>query len=696
MQAKVEGVFQQFSIFIVGGSLALLALYFDSIHYTYLVFFIFVGYAYVVIKLHHEYQETLKKTLAAQKGQETKDVKTAFSVAETLNDELKADSEKRVIYSLKLMEKIEPVMLESVLLNFSGNRNQEIRKYVLGRINDLKIHAALNSVKKISEADDSPVIKNLAQQAVQYLKETENIPLSGPRLAQLVKSRSKQEREDAAKALGRTNGDDESTLHLLLLMRDVDPDVRMSAILSVGKSGNVELWPLLIDQLSSSIFGNAAAAVVASFGERVMPSLEAAFHKTGQTEQTQLRIIQIYGRIGGAKAIELLWAKIDFPNKKIRSQIFLSLSNCEFKVDNEKLVKIKQSLETAIGNAAWNVAALSEIGDDETRGPIREALKEEYEHDRDLIFLLLSFMYDTKSIRLVKENLDSGTAEGALYGIELLDVFLEDDVQPLLFPLLEDISQEERTERLQTHFPREELDSTQVLIHIINRDYNYVNRWTKACAIFSLAVTPDYKVTDDLIANLFNPDPLLRETSAWVIHYLDKKVYHEATQRLVPAVKKELDEKIATSGKQIELRIERIIRLKQTRGFTKVPGTILADLEETIEVEEYRKGQTLISKGDNGNCPIFVVAEGEIGLFDNNELISSMKEKELVGEKIILDSDVNTFSVIAVENSKVYRIEKVKFFELMSNNYELAKEFIHVVASEWSKVEENEEEAVNS
>lgn len=686
VQAKVEGVFQQFSIVVAGGLLTVLGAFhfFELVHYSYFLVFVFIGYAYTVIKIHQEYQTTLKNTLATQKGKDSVGAKVEYSVAETLQEELKRPEHERVIYSLKLMEKMEPFKLESILISLSMDKNPEIRKYAIERIHKLKVLAAVPSVKKASEREESPLIKRLAQEALENINKTESIAASGAKLGQMVKSKNPEEREYAAKIVGRSNNE-ESTIYLLFLMRDTNPKVRMAAILSSANCKNPELWPLLTEHLSSATFGNAAAGVLASYGPSVLHHLETAFHRSGQSLNTQLRIIQIYGTIRGEEAIDLLWDKIEYPIKKIRTQTLLSLSNCNFRVGQDRLAQIKQTLETAIGNAAWNVAALSEVGNEEANQPIRDALEEEIKQDHELIFLLLSFIYDAQSIRLVKENLESGTVEGHLYGIELLDIFLEDDLQPLLFPLLEEIAQADRNEKLQNYFPRETLDSTQVLLHIINRDYNYVNRWTKACAIFGLSVAPGYKVTDDLIANLFNPDPLLRETAAWVIHYLDKKVYEECTQRLSPAIKKAMDDTLFAEGVQRELRIERIVALKQTKAFESVPAVILADLEEIMEVEDYEKGETLIKRGENGDSPLYIVVTGEVGLFNEDVLLSTIRQRELLGEMLLLDSDITDFSAVTLTASRVYKIEKSRLFELMSNNFSFTKEYLKIIGSRWTK-----------
>ncbi len=49
----------------------------------------------------------------------------------------------------------------------------------------------------------------------------------------------------------------------------------------------------------------------------------------------------------------------------------------------------------------------------------------------------------------------------------------------------------------------------------------------------------DFKL--DLIAQLFNPDRLIREVSAWALYQHSPEVYDENTKRLGEVSKKELD-----------------------------------------------------------------------------------------------------------------------------------------------------------
>ena len=77
-----------------------------------------------------------------------------------------------------------------------------------------------------------------------------------------------------------------------------------------------------------------------------------------------LRVIQVIGRIGGQRAREILWSKIDYPNKIVVSQVLLSLGECGFKAGISQITRIKYAIESDIADISWNLSAIQEVGDE--------------------------------------------------------------------------------------------------------------------------------------------------------------------------------------------------------------------------------------------------------------------------------------------------------------------------------------------
>ena len=102
---------------------------------------------------------------------------------------------------------------------------------------------------------------------------------------------------------------------------------------------------------------------------------------------------------------------------------------CDFKAGISQITHIKYAIESDVEDMSWNLAAITEVPDKFLGPKLKQALLEENEHDIEHIYMLLGMLYDPHSIQLVKDNIESGTVEGINFGLELLDVFLSDDLK---------------------------------------------------------------------------------------------------------------------------------------------------------------------------------------------------------------------------------------------------------------------------
>ena len=214
----------------------------------------------------------------------------------------------------------------------------------------------------------------------------------------------------------------------------------------------------LIENLGNPIYSNQSMNALVMIGAETFPLLEIAFYRSGQQTQTLLKILQTIGRIGGQRAKELLWNKIDYPNKMVVSQVLLSLGECGFKAGPLQATRIRYAIEADIADIRWNLSAIQEIEDDGFNDQVKTSLRWEIQNDIEHIYMLLAMLYDTHSIQLVKENIDSGTADSITYAVELLDVFLSDQLKQRVIPVLDDLTDTERINRLDIYFPRIRLD----------------------------------------------------------------------------------------------------------------------------------------------------------------------------------------------------------------------------------------------
>ncbi|RAV99184.1 HEAT repeat domain-containing protein [Pseudochryseolinea flava] len=674
VQTKIEGIVTAFASVIAGGLIILITRvdFFDLIFICLFTLPILVAWYYSTGKLHTNYQYTLHGTLVRNKRKTALKSEKEYNVSRVLEKEVNSSVEEKVVYALKLMEKLEPALFENTVTRLSSSESKTLKAWAVRKIEELGL----------TPGTDKSEIRTLAERASGEIEDSDVLSISPEKLLRMSKSSKQSDRILAAKLLRRLLGP--KTIFVLLeLLRDADPKVRFEALQTARKVKRNETWPILIELLGSPTYSHHAAAALKEVGESVLPTLEAAFHKSGQNEMVMLRIVQIMGRIGGRYSLQLLWKKTDYPDKRIVKQILFSLRFINYHAMNREARDVVNLLESEMSKAIWNLAAIHELPNEKHFEYLKDALKEEATENYDQIYMLLSILYDPQSVQLVRENIETGDPDNIAFAMELLDLFIDPELKPKLLPLLDDLDINEKLTQLQIHFPRENYNPIQVINYILNRDFNLNNRWTKVCAVHASAFISDFRVSRGLVAQMFNADRLLQETAAWVIYNKDQKAYHAIAERLPERDKKFLDSSIENNqlldglDDGFFLWIELILFIKQIPAFKNIHGSLISDLADKVHPIDLEFSETLkLTADDEINTPILIVAHGEVRLNYNGLEVTTLKKGGVYGE-LFQDGAVSKITTItATERSVVFKINLMDFYFVMANHHELVQGLI--------------------
>ena len=681
VQTKIEGVVTAFAGLIAG--ILLIAIQniegLDLIYISISTLPVLFLWYYVTNKMHNGYRYTLKSSLTRNKAELDQESDKEISVDRILSKQVESNSEAKIIYGLKIMEKLEPGLFESSIKKLLDSRSDSIRDYAQERAKKLDF-----------EFERTSEISRLAKQAAADAEDSDLISVDAKRLEKLSKATRSDDRILTAKLLRRVSG--EKNIFLLLeLLRDIDPNVRIEAIATARKLRIKEAWGVLIDFLDSASYSNEAAAALIEAGEPALLTLETAFHKSGQSDLVMLKIVQIIGRIGGEEALDLLWKKIEYPDGRVVKQILLSLRYYDYIAIDERRTSLITLLENEIGKAIWNLAAIEEFPNVKHFVYLRNALKEEVSNNFDMIYMLLSILYDPQSVQLVRENAESGTADGAAYAIELLDLFLDAELKPKLFPLVDDIDVGEKLKQLQIHFPRESYTEIQALNYILNRNYNQANRWTKACALHSVAFMPDFRISRGLIAQLFNQDEMIQEAAAWVIYHKDRNAFNSVADRLKPEVRKELETSIGRNKLEEGLKdgfylgIEMIMFLKRVPELRSIKGAMLADMIDHMKNINLSKGDNVSLHNYETEEQMVIIADGKATVTDNKGDATKLGIRDVFGSVFQSGEIRKATKVEALSDSVVFLLSIDDFYSIMANHHELTQQFVKNVSKRIAK-----------
>ncbi|HZX74664.1 MAG TPA: Npt1/Npt2 family nucleotide transporter, partial [Cyclobacteriaceae bacterium] len=681
IQTKIEGVVNESGRFVAGVVIFLFALitFFKIIWIPFILLALVGAYMWAAKNLYNGYRSKIRSKLEVTGSGQDK-LEIGFTQITNKLESLLGDQEKsKAVFSFKLLEKIDPARVSEWVNALMKNKKQEAQDYAQRRMNEIKgLSVSERYVIKMDQRKTDADSKNLLTYSDLQLIINSGGDVTKTRIQKLTRSPVVEDRQYAAELLLHSSVE-ENTSFLIELLNDLEPKVRHTAIKTAIKRNSHEVIFALIENLDNPLYANQAMNALVLIGSKAFIQLDNAFYRSGQNTHTLLKIIQIIGRIGGQRAKDLLWNRIDYPDKVIGSQILLSLGECGFKAGISQITRIKYAIENDIADITWNLNAIQELGRNESTKIVKTALQREVQNDIDHIYMLLAMLYDTRSIELVKENIESGTAEGSTYAVELLDVFLSEQLKQRVIPVLDDLSIAEKINRLEAFYPWVKLDEKLVLKFLINRDFTQSNRWTKAVVLYEIGTQRINDFSLDLIAHLFNPDRLIREAAAWALYQMDPKIYHDNAARLGDELKQDLDEVIIQDENRERLmKLEKVLFYRSQSVFEGVPAlalSFLADISEEVIIDE--RATLIIDEKLNNN--FYIVYAGEVEFYENGSYANDFKPGQFIGEMVASQGFAQSNIIIAKENTQLLRIDKDQFYELLADNVRLADRILEFI-----------------
>ncbi|MCP4521355.1 MAG: hypothetical protein GY827_06650 [Cytophagales bacterium] len=676
VQAKINGTINELSSVLSG--LILLGLgslsFFKPIHVPYLLIFIFVLWIWVIISLYKEYQNTLKKSLESADEVDQEELEIVKVMLEEFEQPTINTKTKHV---LRVFKEIEPLLFEDLLLESVKHPNIELRKYAIQLIGEMKIVQAIDKIQEQLAVEKDIETKTLLEKSITLIYEEGEDFLSNSYLEQLVYSRKTEHRVYACKLLTLFVSD-KNKHYLLDLIRDIEPEVRLAAIVTAGQVGQQELFPFLIDNLANEKYYSASKSALLTIGVEALPILENVFDRSGTNIHLLARIVEVMTCFG-EEASDYLITKINYPEPLVQQATLKALSSLSIEVKDDTLrEKIRQVLKQFIGAIFWNKMAISELRTKVIGSDLKEAIENENKENYEQVFSLLALLFDAKSVGKIQTNIELGTTESIGYAIELLDLILEDYLKQLLFPILEDLSINEMNRQLQTYFPRESFDEYEILIEIINRDYNLLGKWSKACALEALNKMKQVEISYDIIANLFNPNSLLRQESGRLLFNLDKEQYKEVFTRLGGKEQQEL--RLLLESKKI--KEERFLLwktryLKKLDGFRELSWDILVEIASCLRFVPISDNVNVWKENDYKNNLLFFI-DGNLRLNEQGKESIVVESEQFIGDYLLWENEKNNpLELHASKATNLFMIDTVDWLSLMNRFPKLAYLYIY-------------------
>ncbi len=717
-QTVVESMVKPIAGGLAGVILLLLNTFldFEAIQIAYLLLIIYVIWIGVVILLNRAYPAMLLQALTKRRlGGDTAShfVADKSSVA-ALKLGLVSPHIGVVLYSLHMLEEIEPESFPVFLQDLLQHPAPEIRLEALNRIERFNMTAVIPAIRYRIKYETSPLVRGISLRTLVVLgdpkthaeiythlddpepqvklgvmvgllrnengteENVHNHSIIGKKLDALANSQDPKERELAARVLAEAYPQKYYKL-LLKLLQDDNLKVRKIALTAAGKFNRPQVWSAVIENLAFPKIRSTAVKALVTGGNAVMPQLNTAFVKAGQERETLIRLAQVCGRIRGPGAIDLLKNKLDFPNEQVYAHILVALSQCGYRANEEERVAILQKIKTEVAVATWTLAAIADIGNDEVTSLLKAALNKNLAHYQSQIFLLLSFIYDSKTILRTRDILKIG--QGSLnkvsnqqkaYALEIIDVLISAELKEMVIPLLDNLRLEQRLKFLRYYFPQQKLGLQKRLQEIISHPNERLNTWTKACTLYTVAQLSAVELSETVSLSLSNPESLIRETAIWTLFKIDPN-----SQTLKDV--KQL-QTMPEGDKMLSL-VERVILLKAVSFFSETPEDALTEVAYIIDEVQIKAGQTIIKKGEPGGA-LYIIVNGQVQVHDETQELITLGEREIFGELSILDPAPRSASVTAITTTTLLQLNQETFYELIDDYSIVARKIMQTLTQQ--------------
>jgi hypothetical protein len=125
VQTKIEGIVTAVAS-IIAGAFIILITQFEVFNLLYITMFtlpLIGGWFLVVNKMHASYRHTLQTTLSKSKETTAVVVTKEYTLNSVLERQVSSTAEDKVIYGLKLMEKLEPTLFENSVIRLTDSEN---------------------------------------------------------------------------------------------------------------------------------------------------------------------------------------------------------------------------------------------------------------------------------------------------------------------------------------------------------------------------------------------------------------------------------------------------------------------------------------------------------------------------------------------------------------------------------------------
>lgn len=714
-QTTVIGVVYPLAMGVAGLLLVFLldVLGFDSVQLAYAALAVILLWLFVGLRLGRAYPQRLRQALQERSFGALALARPDRAAAPVLVEALGSPHPAVVLYALAALDEIAPEMLPAQLNALLANPDSGVRTAVLeriaardwtetppavlaileggedpaGRAAALRTWAAVDPRAAAAQlsgyaADAQPAVREAALILMRLQDEEALRQAAAARISALAGSPDAAARLSAANVIAGTAVADQAPL-LVALLGDEDAAVQRAALEAAAAARFPAAWPAVSAALARGESRAQAAAALAAGGEAVLPVLEAACAGPDVNPALLAAAASVCGRIGGPRALALLQRLSEDAHPHVRHEALVALAAAGYRAQGAGREAAAAQLLAAGQRSADLAAAQVDLGQAEGLRLINSALDQARRLEADNMLLLLSFLYDADTVLSAREALrgDDGSDERGAYAIESLDILLDHQDKLFYLPFLMEMTPGERLAKISKQYRRQELGREERLLSFLGDAPGTpvpAAGWPRLCALYALGELGEKSAAPAIMetAAANAGDALLLETAFTSLAQLDQPP--AAAAAAYPSLAAAVEAWQARDPAAM-MTLQKTDFLKQAGIFSHLPDEVLSRLSGLLVEVQFAPGERIMQKGEAGDY-LYIVVDGHVRVHDQEKKIDTLARGEVVGEMALLDDVPRAASILAVSESRLLRLDRQPFFDLLATQPDLARDLLGLLS----------------
>jgi CRP/FNR family transcriptional regulator, cyclic AMP receptor protein len=140
-------------------------------------------------------------------------------------------------------------------------------------------------------------------------------------------------------------------------------------------------------------------------------------------------------------------------------------------------------------------------------------------------------------------------------------------------------------------------------------------------------------------------------------------------------------------GKELGMRltIEKVMILKTLEIFKQSSKNDLAQLAPFLKEISVKTGEKIITKGEMGNS-LYIIIQGQVKVHDGDKQLAIFHEREVFGEMAVLDSEVRSADITALEETDLFQLDGESLREFIASHSNVAMDIIKILCGRLRKI----------